>query len=194
MPGLASGLASRDSGGMGIRAPWVFMAALGCGRVNFDRVDQGGVVVDGQVSDGTALNDGTDNDGPVSCSGALAATCPVMVRAISTGMNVHVSGSTSGLADGRAGSCGGTGSAELILQLDIAQFGFFDISTAGSDFDTVVYVFDGDCSTSEFDCRNAVTGPGGETFTIGVAHAGPFMIVVDGIGGGCGHVELDIQG
>jgi len=169
--------------------PLVFVASLGCGRIGFDRVDQRGVDPDAQVS-----VDAIDSGGAGSCSGPVAATCPVMVRAISTGQNVHVSGSTVGLADGRAGSCGGAGSAEFILQLDIAQFGFYDISTAGSDFDTVVYVFDGDCTASELDCRNAVIGSGGETFPLGVAHSGSFTIVVDGVGGVCGHVELDVQG
>jgi hypothetical protein len=91
-------------------------------------------------------------------------------------------------------SCGGFGAGELILQLDVSQFGFYTVSTAGSSFDTVIYVLDGACNGTPLGCMAATPGTGGTSLMLGLAHAGTFFVVVDGEEGMCGNVMLTVQG
>jgi len=154
--------------------------------------------IDSAAADTTPADSMADapppDTGTPSCTGTVATTCPDMVRAIGMGESVMVTGVTAGVADDSAGSCGGAGAGELTLQLDLASFGFYDISTAGSDFDTVVYIRDGSCTTGETTCVDDVLGAGGESFTFGAGHAGTFFVIVDGASNQCGTVRLQIDG
>ena len=173
---------------MTMRSALALWLVTGCGRIHFDARSDGRSGDDGVVVDTLA-------DATLACGGAAAATCPpATAYPITTGGHVHVAGETGGFGDGRSGSCGGAGAAEFVVQLDIASFGFYNLSTAGSTFDTVIYVLDGDCAGAELDCTDAVTGSAGETLMLGLAHAGTFYVIVDGKPATCGHVELDVQG
>lgn len=121
--------------------------------------------------------------------------CPHETRTVGRGESVSVTATTSGFTSDYSGSCGGDGTPEFVLQLDVTGFGFYDLSTAGSDFDNVLYVRSDTCSGTETACQNAVAGPGGESLTLTPAHAGTFYVFVDGAPGVCGGmVDLSITG
>src|SRR5579862_9275312 len=114
-------------------------------------------------------------------------------------------GSTSG-ASTLIGSCGGFNAPEAVFQWVPSLTGVADISTYGSDFDTVLYIRSGDCSAgAESDCNDNDACPfTSETCGFGPSRIQPFVtagntyfIVVDGAelfsgGGAAGNFTLNV--
>ena len=158
--------------------------------VDSGRTD-GAVVIPG---DAATVEAGTVLDGGGSCLGGTTVPCPPSSVSVPAGMTVSRGGSTVGHPDQVTGSCGGAGVGEYVLQIDLTSFGFYSI-TATTDFDAVLYLLDGTCDGAERACVNATAGPGDETYRLGIAHGGSWIVVVDGIdGAACGNVTVRIDG
>ncbi|HUI05394.1 MAG TPA: choice-of-anchor L domain-containing protein [Verrucomicrobiae bacterium] len=69
----------------------------------------------------------------------------------------------------------------------------FTVNTDGSNFDTMISVWDGTCgSLTEVACTNAVFGVGGERLTFTTDGVNTFYIVVEGPSGGYGRLNVKI--
>ena len=90
---------------------------------------------------------------------------------------------TEGAGNEFTGSCGGDEAPELVFLWEVPEDGLYRIETSGSGFDTVLYLFNGSCSTDEVACNDDAPGGGGRlTSQIDVdAESGAkLLIVVDG--------------
>jgi hypothetical protein len=106
-----------------------------------------------------------------------------------------VTGSTAGAADVNSGTCGGLGSGDQVFAFTAPTYGTYTFSTEGSDFDTVLYVRDGDCLGYELAC-NDDAGPATATSEASISlQAGQLVLVfVDGFGGASGNFSLHVTG
>ena len=94
--------------------------------------------------------------------------------------------------DDFTGSCGGAGSADVAYQWDAPYAGFFVLDTEGSDFDTLLYLFD-DCDGSELWC-NDDTEEAVSSRVVAPFEAGErVLVVVDGKAGESGQAVLNID-
>jgi hypothetical protein len=92
-------------------------------------------------------------------------------------------------------SCG-TGGPEAIWKV-ATSMGIsnrsFTVSTAKSNFDTMISIWQGTCSNPvPVSCTNSVVGVGGETVTFRTDGLNTFYIVVEGPSGGSGKVNVKI--
>jgi hypothetical protein len=118
-----------------------------------------------------------------------------------------VEGDTSQGSNALAASCGGGDSPEAIWLLDWPSAGDVTLTTAGSAFDTVLYVLSG-CSAGtgsglgsgvgvgdEIAC-NDDSGSGvasGSTIALSALAPGRYWVVVDGFGGASGTYKLTLE-
>lgn len=91
------------------------------------------------------------------------------------------SGSTLGQTNAASGSCGGEEAPDQAFGFTAAQAGTYTFSTDGSDFDTVLYVLDGEgCGGPELACDD----DGGEStqsqVTVTLSEGQSVVVVVDG--------------
>ena len=71
----------------------------------------------------------------------------------------HVeTGSNVGETDTLAGSCGGSGGADLAFAWTAPADGSYTFDSFGSTYDTVLYVLDGDCEGTELACDDDTSG------------------------------------
>lgn len=165
------------------------LIAGGCGRINFDPIggdDQAGGdggPKDGKIGDG---NGGIDAGPGIACVGTATPNCPVTATTLSI-FGTHSSGGPSdNRGDGFSGSCGGAGSDEQTVEFIVQQAGTFKFTTRNSDYDTVLYIRDGNCNGPELACNDNF----GSLFTSEVQltlAAGQHVIAfVDGANGLCG--------
>lgn len=139
----------------------------------------------GMDSSGTTeASSGSTDDGESSSSddGTPAMLCPADII---TEVPGSINGNTNGEDDEFGSSCGGSGAPDLAYTLQAPMDGFYVFDTAGSSFDTVVYVLEGDCGGAEMLCNDDNLGP---TSEVGVAlnQDDIVTVVVDsfGISGG----------
>lgn len=130
----------------------LLLVVMACGRVAFDPLDQGGGPDGGSTHDGTphdgASLDGRPPDGPP----AACACADAMITVNHTSATGH--GFTA-LADrGLAGSCGGSGAAEAILEIRAQVAGTYTVRMAQAG-PTTLYVRDGCCAGPELDCTTS---------------------------------------
>lgn len=104
--------------------------------------------------------------------------------------NAIATGSTSGPSRFE-GSCGGDVSGEAVFTWTAPTAGDYLFSTEGSDFDTVLYVRDGRCGTSELDCNDDSVGVQSEAFAT-LAAGQTVTLFVDGYDGETGAFTLSI--
>lgn len=103
-----------------------------------------------------------------------------------------VSGTTVGLPDLIAPSCGDPGSPEATYSFTAPADGTYSFDTFGSNFDTVLHIHDGDCSGPELGCDDD-TGGGQSQVTLTLAAGQTVVIVVDGFGGDADDYDLHIN-
>jgi hypothetical protein len=101
-----------------------------------------------------------------------------------------VAGITAG-ASAVEGACGGDAAPELVFSHVAAQAGPICFDSDGSDFDTVMYVRDGDCDGAELACNDDRPGLGlTSELTIEAQANQTLIVVVDGYRDRSGAVSL----
>ena len=94
--------------------------------------------------------------------------------------------------DDFTGSCGGAGSADVAYQWDAPYDGFFVLDTEGSDFDTLLYLFD-DCGGNELSCNDNTEGSVSSRVVAPFEQGDRVLVVVDGNAGESGQAVLNID-
>ncbi|WP_437512576.1 MXAN_6577-like cysteine-rich protein [Sorangium sp. So ce1099] len=173
----------------------------GCGEVETDCVDggtasrllvwldAGATIVISVDTDGAegeyALNVG-EFDGVGTCD------APVELEPV---LPLTATGTTMGSLGVKGASCGGSSAPEVIHSFTAPETGTYVIDTFGSDYDTVLSVFDGDCSGEELDCSDDSPWHSGVTSELSVSlEAGQtILIVVDGYDRDSGPYELHVD-
>lgn len=80
---------------------------------------------------------------------------PVLVCAEDAlGSGLPVDDTTVGREDDHAGSCGGDASPDVVYQFTAPSDDYYRFSTAGSSFDTVLYLLDDACDGAELACND----------------------------------------
>jgi hypothetical protein len=110
-----------------------------------------------------------------------------------TGSSTY-SGSTSGNGNARSGSCGGANAEEMTFIVSVEGSATYQFDTAGSDFDTVLYVRDGGCDGPELACNDNAGGGPHSAVTLALTAGQTVVIVLDGARGVCGNYQLTLRG
>jgi hypothetical protein len=107
-----------------------------------------------------------------------------MVPVIQMGMNLQGPSAIGG-------SCGGDGAPESVFTWTAPADGNYDIDTFGSNFDTLLYVFDGTCGGTELGCNDDNMGTT-SLVNVNLVAGQVIYIVVDGFGANFGNWTLNI--
>ncbi|MBN2194187.1 MAG: hypothetical protein JW751_15325 [Polyangiaceae bacterium] len=124
-----------------------------------------------------------------SCGPALGAIVPRVVT-----------GSTLGQGNDSSGQCAPTSSEDVAYTFTAPVTGTYEFATSGSEFDTVLYLWDGGCDGTEFACNDDMTDLESEVRAylgagqvVGVVvdgygpySAGDYVLSIAQIGGGTG--------
>ncbi|WP_437930067.1 MXAN_6577-like cysteine-rich protein [Sorangium sp. So ce291] len=104
-------------------------------------------------------------------------------------------GTTIGGVQEKSASCRGSTAPEVIHSFTAPETGTYLIDTAGSEYDTILSVLDGDCSGEELACNDDSLSHGGGTSELSVPlEAGQTItIVVDGYNRYSGRYELHVD-
>lgn len=121
------------------------------------------------------LDDGSGDPPPT------VGLCPESSIGSSTGPNV-TTGNTAGRSADSTGSCGGSDAPDVTVGWTVPSSGTWVIDTAGSDFDTVLYVTDG-CDGAELACNDDADGLQSRV-TVEATAGQSLIVVVDGFGSG----------
>lgn len=142
---------------------------------------------DGEDDDCDGSYDCDDEDCQMS-SDCLSGACPNSTTGANAGFSIM--GTTSGSSNAR-GSCGGARAPEYSVLWTPTVSDTYDISTSGSDFDTLLYVRYG-CEGAEIGCDD--DGPEDTTSLITTyLEAGqPITIFVDGFNSQSGNFVLTV--
>jgi hypothetical protein len=111
------------------------------------------------------------------CSGepACAVTCPE--RTLTTGSALV--GSTVGLGDEAAGTCGGTNGSDVTVSFTAPTAGDWVFSTNGSAFDTVLYALDA-CGGAQLACDDDAGTGDASQIVVPMTAGQAITLVVDG--------------
>ena len=99
---------------------------------------------------------------------------------------------TAPAGDDFTGSCGGAGSSDVAYQWDVPYDGFFVLDTQGSDFDTLLYLFD-DCGGNELWCNDNAEDSVSSRVVASFEQGERVLVVVDGNAGESGQAVLNID-
>lgn len=141
---------------------------------------------DGAV-DGCSDEVDNDFDGRTDCADsdcaeasecAPLAVCPEHEV---EGDSLQFTGSTEGLSDDFAGTCGSTGGADVSYMWTAPYTGCFEFSTQGSDFDTVLIAYSY-CGGPAVGCNDDGGGAGTSLLSGEIEAGSDLLIVVDGYG------------
>lgn len=129
--------------------------------------------------------------------GATASPCPENATASTELGDSVFSGTTVAAGDDHAGSClgEGAGSPERVFQWTAPSAGTFDIDTAGSAFDTILYVLTACADGDELACNDDIDGELlnlRSTLSVTLTAGQTIVIVVDGYGGSAGTFQVNI--
>ncbi|MBI5501917.1 MAG: pre-peptidase C-terminal domain-containing protein [Deltaproteobacteria bacterium] len=91
-------------------------------------------------------------------------------------------GTTCAATDQADPACGTAGGGDVFYQVVLAARSRLEVSSAGSSFDTVLYVRQTTCAGTEVACDNDGGGAGGASRIDAVLPAGTYFVVVDGNG------------
>ena len=122
------------------------------------------------------------SDGVLACAAAHSASSGTAIAEVDTDL----------AADDSAGSCGGTGSSEAVVEWIAPASDYFVLDTQGSDFDTVLYARDCSCDGVELACNNNASQS--DAYSEIVAHFDKgqrVALVVDGNAGSSGHAVIN---
>ncbi|XXY47532.1 MXAN_6577-like cysteine-rich protein [Sorangium sp. So ce269] len=173
----------------------------GCGEVETDCVDGGTasrllVWLDAGASIVISVDtDGAEGEYTLNVGqfdGAGTCDTPVELEPV---LPLTATGTTMGSLVANSATCGGTAAPEVIHSFTAPETGTYIIDTFGSEYDTVLYVFDGDCSGEELECSDDSLWDSGVTSELSVPlEAGQTItIVVDGYDRYSGRYELHVD-
>jgi hypothetical protein len=172
----------------------VSLLASACGRINFDPLggdDQpgggDGGPNDGKLGDGGG---GIDSAPGTACVGTATPNCPTAGGLLSLANTTSMGGPTDNNGDGLSGSCGGAGADERTVQYLVQQAGTYVFTTRDSDYDTVLYIRDGDCTGAELACNDNFGALFTSQVTLTLAAGQTIIAIVDGANGLCGTYSL----
>ncbi len=92
-------------------------------------------------------------------------------------------GDSTGTMSGFAGACGGAEAPESAITWTAPSSGVFTFDTEGTDFDTVLYAFNGSCTGTEIACNDDVVENGAKLWsqiTLTVSAGQRVTLFVDG--------------
>jgi hypothetical protein len=144
--------------------------------------------------------DGIDNDrdGLIDCADsdcrtdpACVAPCPDRDLASAVGNSVAV-GTTVGAGNDLRGTCGGAGAPELAFSWTAPRTARYIFSTAGSSYDTVLYLRNGGCGGAEIRCNDNAGAGITSRITRDLTAGTRVIVVVDGAGVSAGSFVLNI--
>ena len=100
-------------------------------------------------------------------------------------------GNTCGLVDDYfALFCGGIGSPDSVYEYTPVSNITVDISLCGSSYDTLLHVYENDCSWIEMVCNDDYCVLGSQLDGVSLTSGNTYYIVVDGASGGCGDYTI----
>jgi hypothetical protein len=108
------------------------------------------------------------------------------------GLSDSWSGMTEGISE-FSSECGGEDSSDRAWLFVPEVGGVYRLATAGSEFDTVLYVFDGECSGPTIACNNDNEFGNQAQLEVELQAGQPYTIVIDGWGGQNGHYEFTLD-
>jgi len=137
-------------------------------------------------------DDGVDNNcsGSVDCDDPLctrdpvcdgAPTCPERDLGRAVGVAV-ATGTTRGVSDDHAGTCGGAGGGDVALRWTSPADATYRFGLAGSNYPAVVYVRQGGCDGPELGCGAPPAGPGAAFVDVDLPRDTAVVIFIDGNG------------
>ncbi|KYF89992.1 hypothetical protein BE17_28530 [Sorangium cellulosum] len=173
----------------------------GCGEVETDCVDGGAasrlvVWLDAGASIVISIDtDGAEGEYTLNVGqfdGTGTCDTPVELEPV---LPLTATGTTMGSLAAMGASCGGASAPDVIHSFTAPETGTYVIDTYGSEYDTVLSVFDGDCSGEELDCNDDSPWDSGVTSEVSVPlEAGQTItIVVDGYDRDSGRYELHVD-
>jgi hypothetical protein len=152
----------------------------GCGRIGFDPLGGGSAAIDSTNGGGDGANGGGDGAivGGDGASGSCppVANCPIgSPTSIDNGTMLNA-GAQAFFDRGLAGSCGGAGGAEAVVEVTTQTAGHYALSctTAGP---YVLYVRDNCCGGMELACTTMTAQ--GVTLAIAAAHT--VVVFIDNV-------------
>ncbi len=137
------------------------------------------------------LCDGDDDD----CVGGIDDGCvdnDLCADAVALASGATVEGSTAGLADDYAAGCatGGLDGPEAMFRIDLGSDSVVYLDTMGSDYDTVVSIFDGCPGAEVVGACNEDACAGTQSQLALELAAGTYYVLVDGSNGATGNYRL----
>lgn len=135
--------------------------------------ESGGFTTDSdEMPETEGLSGSAGDDGTTTGTGSA---CP------SESFEDSTFGTTLGRANTASGSCGGDQASDQAFEFTAAQDGNYTFSTDGSDFDTVLYVLDGDqCGGPELMCDDDGGDSTQSRVTVALIEGQAVVVVVDG--------------
>ncbi|WP_437970023.1 MXAN_6577-like cysteine-rich protein [Sorangium sp. So ce260] len=125
-----------------------------------------------------------------------SGTCDLPI-ALESSVPLRTTGTTGGALDREESTCGGEDAPEMVYSFTAPEAGTYTIDTLGSELDTVLYVFDGDCFGEELACNDNV--PLDDWYditsevTVSLDAGQTIIIVVDGVELDSGPFALNIH-
>lgn len=101
-------------------------------------------------------------------------------------------GSTIGSENGFSSNCGGEEAPDQAFVFYPPISGTYRIDTIGSEYDTLLHVFDGYCGGALLGCNDDTFDTQSEVF-VDLAAGGVYTIVVDGWGSSAGNYQLNLE-
>jgi hypothetical protein len=103
-------------------------------------------------------------------------------------------GNTCGLVDDYfALFCGGIGSPDSVYEYTPVSNITVNISLCGSSYDTLLHVYENNCSGIEMVCNDDYCGLGSRLDGVSLTSGNTYYIVVDGASGGCGDYTIYVK-
>jgi hypothetical protein len=106
---------------------------------------------------------------------------------------LDVFGSLAGEDDDFTLSCGGAGGSDFAVLWQAPFTGRFQFDTIGSNFDTLLGLFDGDCSTGELACDDDSGGELRSKLVVDLTAGQVVTVVVDSFGQSTGEFALRVR-
>jgi hypothetical protein len=120
---------------------------------------------------------------------AVSSECPVGEL---FGVPESVGGSTFGAENAFDSQCGGEEAPDRAYMFYPPVTGSYRIDTVGSNYDTMLHVFEGWCGGNLLGCNDDMIGTQSEVI-VDLFAGGAYTIVVDGWGGSAGDYQLNVD-
>src|SRR5262245_1714323 len=166
---------------------------------------------DAQLDTGSSSTDATMSVGPDPTLTTVAPTTTITTTPTTTidptgdplcptfDLGSSVPNSVSGVIDDEidqfSGSCGGA-AVDAVLSFTAPQDGDYTFSTAGTSYDTVLYVLDGLCAGGELDCNDDTPFDTSSEVMVSLFAGQVVSVVIDGFSPGvtgAWHVNVDFS-